>query len=195
MNRLQASALLGVAADADADQVRSAWRIWARVSHPDAGGDAAHFRDLVKARDVMLEGSIPVPTPMPEPEPRASLRAVLHRPGRDRLTRAVAFALLALVSSGVALVVPMWLAALIMGVLGALAATALRRAVLAPGADVGHTIVVLTVAWAPIALTQVLISLAVGASVLPVLPILALPFAAAVGLVNPGAGLWRPIPR
>lgn len=195
MNRLQASALLGVAPEADADQVRSAWRVWARVSHPDAGGDAAHFRDLVKARDVMLEGSIPVPTPMPEPEPRASLRDVLRRPRPDRLTRAVVFALLALVSSGAALVAPMWLAALVMGVLGALAATALQRAVLSPGADVGHTIAILTVAWAPIALTQVLISLAVGVSVLPVLPILALPFAAAVGLVNPGAGLWRPIPR
>ena len=195
MNRLQASALLGVALDADADQVRSAWRVWARVSHPDAGGDAAHFRDLVKARDVMLEGTIPVPTPMPEPEPRASLRDVLRRPRRDRLTRVVVFALLALVSSGAALVAPMWLAALIMGVLGALAATALQRAVLSPGADVGHTIAILTVAWAPIALTQVLISLVLGVSVLPVLPILALPFAAAVGLVNPGAGLWRPIPR
>jgi hypothetical protein len=111
------------------------------------------------------------------------------------LTPAVVFALLALVSSGAALVAPMWLAALIMGVLGAFAATALQRAVLSPGADVGHTIAILTVVWAPIALTQVLISLAVGVSVLPVLPILALPFAAAVGLVNPGAGLWRPIPR
>lgn len=195
MDRLQASALLGVAPDADAEQVRSAWRIWARVSHPDAGGDAAHFRNLVAARDVMLEGTLPVLTPMPEPEPRASLRGVLHRPGRERATRAVVFALLALVGPGAALVAPMWLAALIMGVLGSLAATALKRAVLGPGADVGHTIAILTVAWAPIALIQVLLCLALGVSVMPVLPILALPFAATVALVNPGAGLWRPIPR
>jgi ABC-type Co2+ transport system permease subunit len=82
-----------------------------------------------------------------------------------------------------------------MGGLGALAAKALKRALLAPDADVGHAIAVLSGAWAPIALAQVLISLALGTSVLPVLPVLALPFAAAVGLVNPGAGLWRPIPR
>ena len=195
MNRIQASALLGVRPDADAEQVRGAWRVWARVSHPDAGGDAAHFRDLVKARDVMLEGSIPVPTPMPAPKPRASLRDVLHHPGRNRLARAIVFALLALVSSGTAIVAPIWLAALIMGLVGALAATVLQRAVLSPGADVGHTIAILTIAWAPIALAQVLISVAVGASVLSALPILALPFAAAVGLVNPGAGLWHPIPR
>lgn len=194
MDRIEASALLGVKPDASAEQVRSAWRVWARVSHPDAGGDLAHFRDLVRARDVMLDGSIPIPTPMPEPDPRAKLRDVLLRPRPDRLLRLVGLVLLAVVSSGAALAVPIWLAALVMGALSALAAKAAQRTVLQPRADVGHAIAFLTAVWVPIALAQVLISVALGASVLTVLPVLAVPFAAVVGLVNPGAGLWRPAP-
>lgn len=194
MDRIEASALLGVKPDASAEQVRSAWRVWARVSHPDAGGDPAHFRDLVRARDVMLDGSTPMPTPMPEPDPRARLREVLRQPRPDRRLRLVGLVLLAVVSSGAALVVPIWLAALVMGVLSALAAKAAQRMVLEPRADVGHAIAFLTAVWVPIALTQVLISVALGASVLTVLPVLAVPFAGVVGLVNPGAGLWRPAP-
>jgi len=39
------------------------------------------------------------------------------------------------------------------------------------------------------------VSVAVDASLVPVLPLLALPLVAAVASVNPGAGLWRPVGR
>lgn len=58
----------------------------------------------------------------------------------------------------------------------------------------GHRIFLLTAVWVPVATVQVLVAQVIGASVVTALPALALPFAAAVALVNPGAGLWRPIP-
>jgi hypothetical protein len=42
---------------------------------------------------------------------------------------------------------------------------------------------------------QVVVSLLVATSFMPVLPLLALPFVAVIALVNPGAGLWRPVGR
>ena len=67
------------------------------------------------------------------------------------------------------------------------------RAVLDRRADHGHRITALALLWLPIASAQVLVSIIAGDSVLPVLPLSALPLAAAVSAVNPGAGLWRPV--
>jgi hypothetical protein len=61
-SRAQARALLGVGADASADEVRRAYRRLARRAHPDAGGDAAAFHRLQQAVAVLLE---------PPPQPAA----------------------------------------------------------------------------------------------------------------------------
>ena len=53
MGREEAAQLLGVPADADPDTIRHAWRLWARVAHPDVGGDPAHFARLDEARRVL----------------------------------------------------------------------------------------------------------------------------------------------
>jgi hypothetical protein len=67
--------------------------------------------------------------------------------------------------------------------------------VLSKDADHGHRIAALSLCWLPIAFTQVILSILVAASFVPVLPVLALPLVAAVAAVNPGAGLWRPVGR
>jgi hypothetical protein len=67
--------------------------------------------------------------------------------------------------------------------------------ILSRSADHGHRIVALALLWLPIVVMQVLLSLLVGTSFVPILPLLALPFVAVVALVNPGAGLWRPVGR
>ena len=58
MTREQAANVLGVPHDADPSEVRRAWRIWARLAHPDAGGSPEHFRRLAQARDALLDGSV-----------------------------------------------------------------------------------------------------------------------------------------
>jgi curved DNA-binding protein CbpA len=57
MTRSRAAALLGVEPDADADDVKSAFREYARTHHPDRGGDSEQFDDAVAARDVLLRAS------------------------------------------------------------------------------------------------------------------------------------------
>lgn len=47
--------VLGIHRDADADEVRRAYRAAARDVHPDAGGDADRFRRLAEARDTLLD--------------------------------------------------------------------------------------------------------------------------------------------
>lgn len=49
-----ARALLGVAADADADAINAAWRTAMARAHPDAGGNAEATRALLDARDALL---------------------------------------------------------------------------------------------------------------------------------------------
>jgi len=100
----------------------------------------------------------------------------------------------AIAGAGVADVLPTWAAALVMGSLATTAAVIVTRRIATDQADVGHRITLLTAVWVPLATVQVLVAQVLGAGVLIGLPALALPFAAAVGLVNPGAGLWRPIP-
>jgi len=194
MTREQAANVLGVPHDADPSEVRRAWRIWARLAHPDAGGSPEHFRRLAQARDALLDGSVPEPLPMSEPEPRAPLRRVCVRPTGPAVWSVIGLCLLAVLGAGAADVLPTWAAALVMGSLATAAAVILTRRVTTDQADVGHRITLLTAAWVPLASIQVLVAQVLGASVLTALPALALPFAAAVALVNPGAGLWRPIP-
>ena len=67
--------------------------------------------------------------------------------------------------------------------------------ILSKSADHGHRITALALLWLPIVLMQVLVSVLVATTFVPVLPLLALPFVAVVALVNPGAGLWRPVGR
>jgi hypothetical protein len=50
-------AVLGVRADADADEIRARYRELAKICHPDAGGDAAAFVRLTQAYKALLEQS------------------------------------------------------------------------------------------------------------------------------------------
>lgn len=194
MTREQAAHLLGVSSDADPVEVRRAWRVWARLAHPDAGGSPDHFRHLVRARDALLEGSTPEPMPMDDPQPRAPWRDACARPVGRELLFLAGVCLLAILGAGTAAVLPPWAAALAMGGLATTAAVVVTRLLATEQADVGHRIVLLTAVWVPLATIQVVVVQALGESVLTALPALAVPFAAAVALVNPGAGLWRPVP-
>ena len=49
-----AHALLGLKIGATRDEIRAAFRRLVKTKHPDGGGDAAAFRDLVAARDKLL---------------------------------------------------------------------------------------------------------------------------------------------
>lgn len=204
MMRSEAARLLGLPVDADADAVRHAWRAWARLAHPDAGGDPEHFARLDRARRVMLKGTpIAADRVPPDPSragwiapPRATLRSVLRMPERP-----VRLAVIALVSLGLAVlpaVVPpdipnLALAAIPAAIAAAVWAVALTRDVLAPAADPGHRMAMLAVAWLPMCALQLAVSAVAGRGLISVLPLLALPLVAAVAAVNPGAGLWRPI--
>ena len=190
VDRDEAAALLGVTADASAEAVKRAWRVWARLAHPDAGGDPRSFARLDEARRVLLR---PQPPSLGlEPAPRLPWRAVLTRPAHPILLAlgAVVAVLLAIVPSlappPVVAAAPAFLAATAWAVLAS-------RALVAPRADHGHRITALALLWLPIASAQVLVSIIAGVSLLPVLPLSALPLAAAVSAVNPGAGLWRPV--
>ncbi len=190
VDRIEAAALLGLPVDADPDTVRRAWRLWARAAHPDTGGDPAHFTRLDEARQALLRNQ---PSAPPVPTPRLPLRAVTHRPAHRLLL--LFGAILAL---GAALL-PQLLAGLLTLPLAALPAAATAtawsvwaaRQVLDPAADRGHRIAALALLWGPLALGQLLVSTIAGTSLLPVLPVLALPIVAVVALLDPSTGLWR----
>jgi len=194
MNRDEAAYLLGVSPEADPDAVRHAWRMWARIAHPDVGGDPAHFAQLDHARRILL---LPVPAPIfvAVPKPRAGWSQVLQRPKHLAalvITGATTISLPALAGLvGVPFTVVVAVAALA----SAMWVAWCVREILNRNADRGHRIAALALCWLPIACAQVLVSLAVGASLVPVLPLLALPLVAVVATVNPGAGLWRPVGR
>ena len=79
--------LLGVRPGATADEVARAWRALAARHHPDVGGDAAHFRDLVAARDRLLALTRnPAPVLVVR---RPSPAARLIRPLRRRIDRRI----------------------------------------------------------------------------------------------------------
>ena len=58
-------------------------------------------------------------------------------------------------------------------------------------ADHGHVIVTRSLAWAAATFGQLAVATLTGIALIEVLPLLALPFVAAIAAVNPGAGLWR----
>lgn len=77
MNRDEAAVLLGVPVTADPEEVRHAWRMWARIAHPDADGDPAHFTELEQARRVLLQAAPAVASVV---VPRTTAIMVKHCP-------------------------------------------------------------------------------------------------------------------
>ena len=197
MDRDEAAALLGVQADASAVDVKRAWRVWARLAHPDAGGDPQHFAELDEARRLLLREQPPLLGL--EPQPRPTWRQVLTRPAHPILLSLGAVAAMALAIVPSVAPQPLFLAAAPAFLAATAWAVVASRALLAPSsgrgpsADHGHRITALALLWLPVASAQVVVSMIAGASLLPVLPLSALPLAAAVSAVNPGAGLWRPV--
>ena len=191
MSREEAALLLGVPADADPETVRHAWRLWARVAHPDVGGDPAHFARLDEARRILLR-----PGPIlfgSRPQPRAPWAVVVRRPSRPvPLLLAAVGAVLLTVLPAVS-PVPFGANAVAAAIAAAAWAVWATREVLGERADHGHRISALALAWLPVAAAQVLVSAGAGVSLVPVLPLFAVPLVVAVAAVNPGAGLWRPI--
>lgn len=59
MDGNRARALLCVRPHASTDEIRTAFRRAVRSAHPDGGGDAAVFRSLVAARDLLLATARP----------------------------------------------------------------------------------------------------------------------------------------
>jgi hypothetical protein len=200
LTRAEAAAILGLHVDAAPDDVRHAWRMWARIAHPDVGGDPANFARLDQARRVLMQPR-PTATPIsPAPAPRPSLSTVVRPPKHlvallvTALFAAMLGALPALVSAASGSMA--FAAAATPAAIAAAAWAAwMTRAVVTSGADHGHRIMVLTLAWLPLAVLQQVTALAAGASLLPVLPLVAVPLAAAASAINPGAGLWRPVGR
>lgn len=193
MDRGEAAAILGVPVDADPADVRRAYRMWARIAHPDAGGDAAHFARLTLARRVMLRPrAIARTSSAPMPAPRPPVSAMVRVPDRVALVALGAIAAIALVALPL-LGVPDPVAALAAGIGAATWSVVATRTILRTGADAGHRIAVLAWTWLPLAAADVAVGTALGTGVVSVLPVLALPFVAVVASVNAGAGLWRPI--
>jgi hypothetical protein len=197
--REHAARLLGVDVDASAEQVNHAWRVWAKLAHPDAGGDREHFEALARARSMLVTNPArPVaqpaaPAASAAPQPRAPLRDVCCRPSARGI---VVLALVAVGSVITALLAPHlsdFGTALAVGVVASTSAIAIQRTLLGRSADTGHRITVLTLAWFPIAAALTASVASQGVAIIGFLPVIALPFVATVGLVNPGAGLWRPI--
>ena len=194
MNRDEAAFLLGVPVTADPEAVRQAWRMWARIAHPDVDGDPAHFAELDAARRVLLQPA-PAVAPAVNSAPRKKWSQVVRKPAHPfalALSGIVAILLAAL--AGVS-TLPYAVAVATSSLAAALWAVWVASEILSKSADHGYRIAALALLWLPIALIQVLVSVLVETSFVPVLPLLALPFVAAVALVNPGAGLWRPVGR
>lgn len=196
MSRQEAATLLGVPADCDPATVRHAWRLWARIAHPDAGGDPEHFARLEEARRVLL---VAVPTVV-EPMPRASLGEVMRRPAKPLLLACSVIAAASLVLLTAALPDPqetirLAVAALPGSIAAAGAALWASRQLLLPSADRGHRILILLACWLPIVVAQVVTAAVLSVGLVPVLPIVALPLVAVVAAMDPGSGLWLPSAR
>lgn len=201
MTREHAALLLGVDHDASPEQINHAWRVWAKLAHPDAGGDREHFEALALARSVLMNGArvqvsdglSPGADEVSLVDPRHPLRRVCCRPSL-RGWIAIGFALVASVL--VLLLVsqlPDLGAALAVGAAAGGTAIVIQRCVLGTGADTGHRIHVLVVAWLPLATLLAAGATFAGVELIGYLPLVALPFVLAVALVNPGAGLWHPV--
>ena len=194
MNRDEAALLLGVPVTADPEAVRHAWRMWARIAHPDVNGDPAHFAQLDTARRVLLQAA-PAVAPQVTSAPRKTWSQVVRWPAHPI---ALAFSgIVTILLAALAGVSPLPYAVTVAtsSCAAALWAVWATSEILPRSADQGHRISALTLLWLPIAAMQVVVSVLVASSFVPVLPLLALPFVAVVALVNPGAGLWRPVGR
>jgi hypothetical protein len=194
MKRDEAAFLLGVSPDADPDTVRKAWRMWARIAHPDVDGDPAHFVRLDTARRILLQKR-PAPVLITTPAPRTSWSQVVQMPAHPFALCIAGILTVLLAALGGISPVPFAIAVAASAIAAAAWSLWTTREVLSKNADHGHRIAALAMCWLPIAFTQVIVSVAVAASFVPVLPLLALPLVAAVASVNPGAGLWRPVGR
>lgn len=190
LDREGAARVLGVPSDVEPNEVRRAFRLWAAVLHPDQGGSDADFALLCEARALMLATY----SPAIRPESRHTWRQILRWPARVELATALTVGLVAILVA----LLPAWRGlsattvapAMLLGVAASWLAT---RAVLRSDADMGHRVVVTTVCWIVVVVLQVAASTTAGESLLPVLPVLAVPLVASVSLVlAPGAGLWRP---
>lgn len=192
MRRADAARLLGVSPQADPASVRRAFRLWAAVTHPDQGGSPEAFDRLCAARALLLE---PVPTDPPiahepdgpTPRPRRPWSHVLQRP---HPRAALVTALLVLVALGsVLLSAQPWGVALVAVAATAVSVAASKAVLDRP--DHGHVIVTRFVSWSAVVTLQLLGAALLGLPLLEALPLLAVPFVAAIALINPGAGLWR----
>lgn len=197
MTREQAALLLGVRSEASSEEVNHAWRVWAKLAHPDAGGDREHFEALAHARSVLLRRTeLVAGDPLSAElsvEPRASLRSVCRRPTVQQLLVVVlAMSGCLLVIVGAALISE-FSAALVVGVASAATAVAIQRALLAQSADAGHRITIVVLAWLPVVAALGLGVTYRGVELIELLPVVALPLVVTVALMNPGAGLWRPV--
>ena len=88
MDGRRARIVLGVADDAGPDDIRRAFRARALVTHPDHGGDAEQFTDLLFAVDA-LRSPVPMPgTPiafaLPVAHPRVDVYDSPRRPAPAR---------------------------------------------------------------------------------------------------------------
>lgn len=193
MTRERAALLLGVDVHASAHQVNQAWRVWVKLAHPDAGGDRGHFEALSDARAVLLKCEIPAPDPVIEVPDRLGLRSVCTRPSPRGMFQAMLVLIATMVLVLLAPRLPVLGSAFALGIAAGCAALAIQRAVLRPNADTGHRISVLFLAWVPVVLSVTGTGALLGVDVIAVLPVIVLPFIVFVAMVNPGAGLWRPI--
>jgi hypothetical protein len=198
MKRDEAAFLLGVSPDADPDTIRKAWRMWARIAHPDLDGDPEHFVRLDTARRILLQPR-PAPAlvvaPASSPRPRPSWSQVVQMPAHPFALCSTGILVVLLATLSGLSAIPFAVNVAACAIAAAAWSVWATREVLSQNADHGHRIAALALCWLPIAFTQVILSIVVDTSFVPVLPVIALPLVAAVAAVNPGAGLWRPVGR
>lgn len=195
METAAAAALLGVAEDADEATVRAAYRLWARVAHPDAGGDPEFFEQLTRARATLQQHAGPRDSAPASPPARPPLRSVLRAPldrGRVVLLALAAAVVVVLMAAAPMLGAGVPVSALAAGVSAAAGSVLLARVMLADDADRGHRMAVLSLTWLPLAGAAVVTSLVLSTGLVVALPLLALPFVAVIAWLNAGVGLWLP---
>ena len=186
--REEAARLLGVSPHAEPAEVKRAFRLWAAWAHPDQGGSAERFAELCAARDRLLEPAPAQTDAAIVPRPRRAWREVLVRPTPLR-TAGLALGFVAAMAA-VLVAGPAPLLVIPAAVASAAWCVAVSRTIL-QGADHGHVIVTRSVAWALVTGAQWVVAAVAGIALVEVLPLLALPFVAAIAAVNPAAGLRR----
>lgn len=197
LDRKTAARLLGIPADAEARDVRRAFRMWAAMVHPDFGGSQEQFARLCAARDVLLA---PPPRSAPEHHDSTAVRChlaartpwrdVLRRPSPSSVIVLAALVVLSVSAVLVALVVPILLGLAVAAIAATVTSVAVGR-VLLRNPDHGHVIVTRTIAWIAITGLQCVVAALAEIPAFEALPLLAVPFVASIAMINPGAGIWR----